>query len=72
MLKGASPAAGRRCNASQRKKKRPNSGWWVARCGIAGPGAVALQQNNQPVYSPSQIADGDAPVDTRIRAGGLW
>ena len=31
----------------------------------------ALQQNINLFYSPSQIANGEAPQDTRIRAGGL-
>ncbi|NQD92167.1 cytochrome c maturation protein CcmE [Pseudomonas sp. CrR25] len=31
----------------------------------------ALQQNINLFYSPTQIANGDAPLDTRIRAGGL-
>lgn len=32
---------------------------------------VALQQNINLFYTPSQIANGEAPKDTRIRAGGL-
>ncbi|TBU74559.1 cytochrome c maturation protein CcmE [Pseudomonas daroniae] len=31
----------------------------------------ALQQNINLFYTPTQIANGEAPVDTRIRAGGL-
>ncbi|SDI52318.1 cytochrome c-type biogenesis protein CcmE [Pseudomonas flavescens] len=31
----------------------------------------ALQQNINLFYTPTQIAKGEAPVDTRIRAGGL-
>ncbi|MDP2243884.1 cytochrome c maturation protein CcmE [Pseudomonas sp.] len=31
----------------------------------------ALQQNINLFYSPTQIANGEAPQDTRIRAGGL-
>lgn len=31
----------------------------------------ALQQNINLFYSPTQIANGEAPLDTRIRAGGL-
>lgn len=32
---------------------------------------MALSQNINLFYTPSQIANGEAPVDTRIRAGGL-
>ena len=32
---------------------------------------TALQQNINLFYSPTQIANGEAPQDTRIRAGGL-
>ena len=31
----------------------------------------ALQQNINLFYTPTQIANGEAPTDTRIRAGGL-
>jgi cytochrome c-type biogenesis protein CcmE len=31
----------------------------------------ALQQNINLFYTPTQIANGDAPVETRIRAGGM-
>ena len=31
----------------------------------------ALQENINLFYTPSQIANGEAPVDTRIRAGGM-
>lgn len=31
----------------------------------------ALQQNINLFYTPSQIAAGEAPLDTRIRAGGM-
>lgn len=31
----------------------------------------ALRQNINLFYDPSQIADGEAPVDVRIRAGGM-
>lgn len=31
----------------------------------------ALQQNINLFYSPAQIAQGDAPTNTRIRAGGM-
>ena len=32
---------------------------------------VALQQNINLFYSPTQIANGEAPAHTRIRAGGM-
>lgn len=56
----------------QRKKKL-----WLILLVVSGVGIAvalaltALQQNINLFYTPSQIADGDAPVDTRIRAGGL-
>ncbi|CAM4000458.1 Cytochrome c-type biogenesis protein CcmE [Pseudomonas reidholzensis] len=31
----------------------------------------ALQQNINLFYTPTQIANGEAPLDTRIRAGGM-
>lgn len=31
----------------------------------------ALQQNINLFYTPTQIASGEAPKDTRIRAGGM-
>ena len=44
----------------------------VAGVGIATALALsALQENINLFYTPTQIADGDAPVDTRIRAGGM-
>ena len=36
-----------------------------------GLGLVALQQNINLFYTPSQIANGEAPEGARIRAGGL-
>lgn len=36
-----------------------------------GLALVALQQNINLFFSPSQIAEGEAPVGQRIRAGGL-
>ena len=36
-----------------------------------GIGLMALQQNINLFYSPAQIAQGEAPTDMRIRAGGL-
>lgn len=44
----------------------------IAGVGIAVALALsALQQNINLFYTPTQIANGDAPQDTRIRAGGL-
>lgn len=44
----------------------------VSGVGIAVALALsALQQNINLFYTPTQIANGEAPVDTRIRAGGL-
>ncbi|WP_437884289.1 cytochrome c maturation protein CcmE [Pseudomonas sp. LRF_L74] len=44
----------------------------VAGAGIAVALALsALQQNINLFYTPTQIASGDAPKDTRIRAGGM-
>lgn len=40
--------------------------------GVAvGLALSALKQNINLFYTPTQIADGDAPKDTRIRAGGM-
>lgn len=40
--------------------------------GVAvGLALSALQQNINLFYTPTQIANGEAPVDTRIRAGGM-
>ncbi len=36
-----------------------------------GLGLMALQQNINLFYTPTQIANGEAPQGTRIRAGGL-
>lgn len=36
-----------------------------------GLALLALQQNINLFYTPTQIATGEAPKDTRIRAGGL-
>ena len=44
---------------------------------LAGIGAAlglalsALQENINLFYTPTQIANGEAPLDTRIRAGGM-
>ena len=44
----------------------------LAGVGIAVALALsALQQNINLFYTPTQIATGEAPQDTRIRAGGL-
>ena len=44
----------------------------LAGAGIAVALALsALQQNINLFYTPTQIANGEAPQDTRIRAGGL-
>ncbi|MBO3275733.1 cytochrome c maturation protein CcmE [Pseudomonas schmalbachii] len=44
----------------------------VAGVGIAVALALsALQQNINLFYTPTQIANGEAPQDTRIRAGGM-
>lgn len=56
----------------QRKKKLGLIMLVVLGVGVAvGLALSALQQNINLFYTPTQIADGDAPVDTRIRAGGL-
>ncbi|MDB6140986.1 MAG: cytochrome biosis protein CcmC [Pseudomonas sp.] len=44
----------------------------LAGVGVAvGLALSALQQNINLFYTPSQIANGEAPHDTRIRAGGM-
>jgi cytochrome c-type biogenesis protein CcmE len=44
----------------------------VAGVGMATALALtALQENINLFYTPTQIANGEAPVDTRIRAGGM-
>ncbi len=44
----------------------------LAGVGVAvGMALLALQQNINLFYTPTQIANGEAPLDTRIRAGGL-
>lgn len=56
----------------QRKKKL-----WLILLVVAGVGIAvalaltALQQNINLFYTPSQIAGGEAPEGTRIRAGGM-
>ena len=40
--------------------------------GIAvGLALSALKENINLFYTPTQIANGEAPLDTRIRAGGM-
>ena len=56
----------------QRKKRLSLILLALAGIGIAVALALsALQQNINLFYTPSEIASGQAPVDTRIRAGGL-
>lgn len=56
----------------QRKKRLYLVLLVIAGVGIAVALALtALQQNINLFYTPSQIAAGEAPVDARIRAGGL-
>ena len=44
----------------------------LAGVGVAvGLALSALQQNINLFYTPTQIVDGEAPQDTRIRAGGM-
>lgn len=40
-------------------------------CVAVGLTLYALSQNINLFYSPSQIAKGEAPIETRIRAGGM-
>lgn len=56
----------------QRKKRLILIVLVVLGVGIAvGLALSALQQNINLFYTPSQIAGGEAPMDTRIRAGGM-
>ena len=44
----------------------------LAGLGVAvGLALSALQENINLFYTPTQIANGEAPLDTRIRAGGM-
>lgn len=56
----------------QRKKRLILIVLVVLGVGIAvGLALSALQQNINLFYTPSQIAGGEAPMDARIRAGGM-
>ncbi|HWD33961.1 cytochrome c maturation protein CcmE [Pseudomonas caricapapayae] len=56
----------------QRKKRLFIILGLLAGVGIAvGLALSALQQNINLFYTPTQIANGEAPLDTRIRAGGM-
>ena len=56
----------------QRKKRLFIILGLLAGVGVAvGLALSALQQNINLFYNPTQIAAGEAPVDTRIRAGGM-
>ena len=56
-----------------KRKKRLILVLLVVFAGVAAVGLLvfALNQNISLFFSPSQIAAGDAPVNTRIRAGGM-
>lgn len=55
-----------------RKKRLTIVLFLVAGLAIAvGLTTYALRQNINLFYDPSEIADGKAPVDVRIRAGGM-
>lgn len=50
--------------------------YWILAlvCGVGvatALGLAALQENINLFYTPTQIADGEAPHDARIRAGGM-
>ena len=56
----------------QRKKRLFIILGLVAGLGVAvGLALGALQENINLFYTPTQIANGEAPLDTRIRAGGM-
>ncbi|CAI8817309.1 MULTISPECIES: cytochrome c maturation protein CcmE [Pseudomonas] len=56
----------------QRKKRLFIILGLLAGIGVAvGLALSALQQNINLFYTPTQIANGEAPLDTRIRAGGM-
>ncbi|MCW2267425.1 cytochrome c maturation protein CcmE [Pseudomonas sp. JQ170] len=56
----------------QRKKRLFIILGLLAGVGVAvGLALSALQQNINLFYTPTQIANGEAPLDTRIRAGGM-
>lgn len=55
-----------------RKKRLTIVLFLVAGVSLAvGLATYALRQNINLFYDPSQIAEGEAPVDVRIRAGGM-
>ncbi|WNW11103.1 cytochrome c maturation protein CcmE [Pseudomonas sp. DTU_2021_1001937_2_SI_NGA_ILE_001] len=56
----------------QRKKRLLLIFALLAGIGVAlGLALSALQENLNLFYTPTQIANGEAPLDTRIRAGGM-
>lgn len=56
----------------QRKKRLLLIVGLLVGVGVAlGLALSALQQNINLFYTPTQIANGEAPLDTRIRAGGM-
>ena len=56
----------------QRKKRLLLIVGLLVGVGVAvGFALSALQQNINLFYTPTQIANGEAPLDTRIRAGGM-
>ena len=56
----------------QRKKRLLLIAGLLVGVGVAvGFALSALQQNINLFYTPTQIANGEAPLDTRIRAGGM-
>lgn len=56
----------------QRKKRLFIILGLLAGLGVAvGLALSALQENINLFYTPTQIANGEAPLDTRIRAGGM-
>src|SRR5690606_23982185 len=70
--RGAPSAPGGCAVNPQRKKRLFIVLGLLAGVGIAVALAlVALQQNINLFYSPTQIANGEAPAHTRIRAGGM-
>ena len=56
-----------------KRKKRLMLVLFVIFGGVAAVSLVlfALNQNISLFYSPTQIANGEAPANTRIRAGGM-
>nr|WP_232917315.1 cytochrome c maturation protein CcmE [Pseudomonas syringae] len=69
---GASPEAGESPVNPLRKKRLLIIVALLAGVGLAVTLALsALQENINLFYTPSQIANGEAPLDRRIRAGGM-